>query len=85
MLASLRYKIPAKQGVRAANRQEICRAAIAEDKHTLEFKKFFNLSLFSSILHTINNYSMAYILTGVTGKLEFPILSVFHSFEVTSD
>ena len=27
--------------MRAANRREICRAAIAEDKHTLEFKQLY--------------------------------------------
>ena len=80
VLASPRSKIPAKQGVRAANRREICRAAIGEDKHALEFKQFFNLPLFSSTLHTLNDYSIAYILTGVTGKLEFPILLTFHNF-----
>ena len=85
MLASLRSKIPAKRGVRAANRREMCRAAIAEDEHTLEFKQLFSLSLFSNTLHSINNNSIADILTGVTGKLESPILSAFHSFEVTSD
>ena len=40
VLVSLRSKIPAKRGVRTANRREICRVAIAEDKHTLEFTVF---------------------------------------------
>ena len=44
----------------------------------------FNLPLFSSTLHTVQNNSIAYIRTGVRDKLESVILSGFHYFDSTS-
>ena len=85
MLVSLWSRIPAKRGVSTANRREICCAAIAEDIHSSSNSFFKNLPLFSSTPHTVKNNSKAYILAGVTGKLESVILSAFHCFEVTSD